>query len=32
VNIGTNPPYLGMIFRPLTVRRDTYNNIKAAGV
>jgi len=32
VHIGANPPYLGMIFRPLTVRRDTYNNIKANGV
>jgi flavin reductase (DIM6/NTAB) family NADH-FMN oxidoreductase RutF len=32
VHIGANPPYLGMIFRPLTVRRDTYNNIKAKGV
>jgi flavin reductase (DIM6/NTAB) family NADH-FMN oxidoreductase RutF len=32
VHIGANPPYLGMIFRPLTVRRDTYNNIKATGV
>ena len=32
VHIGANPPYLGMIFRPLTVRRDTYKNIKATGV
>jgi flavin reductase (DIM6/NTAB) family NADH-FMN oxidoreductase RutF len=32
VHIGANPPYLGMIFRPLTVPRDTYNNIKATGV
>jgi flavin reductase (DIM6/NTAB) family NADH-FMN oxidoreductase RutF len=32
VHVGANPPYLGMIFRPLTVRRDTYNNIKATGV
>lgn len=32
VHIGANPPYLGMIFRPLTVRRDTYENIKASGV
>jgi flavin reductase (DIM6/NTAB) family NADH-FMN oxidoreductase RutF len=32
VHIGANPPYLGMIFRPVTVRRDTYNNIKASGV
>ena len=32
VHIGANTPYLGMIFRPLTVRRDTYNNIKTTGV
>ena len=32
VHIGANPPYLGMIFRPLTVRRDTYHNIKTTGV
>jgi flavin reductase (DIM6/NTAB) family NADH-FMN oxidoreductase RutF len=32
VHIGANPPYLGMIFRPLTVPRDTYANIKATGV
>jgi flavin reductase (DIM6/NTAB) family NADH-FMN oxidoreductase RutF len=32
VHIGANPPYLGMIFRPLTARRDTYNNIKTTGV
>ncbi len=32
VHIGANPPLLGMIFRPLTVRRDTYHNIKTTGV
>ena len=32
VHIGANPPFLGMIFRPLTVKRDTYDNIKATGV
>lgn len=30
-HIGANPPYLGVIMRPLTVVRDTYNNIKALG-
>ncbi len=28
VHIGANPPYLGFIMRPLTVERQTYNNIK----
>ena len=28
VHIGSNPAMLGFISRPLTVRRDTYNNIK----
>jgi flavin reductase (DIM6/NTAB) family NADH-FMN oxidoreductase RutF len=32
LHIGADPPCLGMIFRPLTVRRDTYDNIKATGV
>jgi flavin reductase (DIM6/NTAB) family NADH-FMN oxidoreductase RutF len=32
VHIGANPPCLGMVFRPLTVRRDSYENIKATGV
>lgn len=31
VHIGANPPYMGIIFRPLTVERDTYNNIKSNG-
>ncbi|MFC5045155.1 flavin reductase family protein [Aquimarina hainanensis] len=28
VHLGSNPPLLGMIFRPLTVPRNTYDNIK----
>jgi len=31
VHIGSNPPMLGFILRPLTVRRDSYNNFKSAG-
>lgn len=31
VHIGSNPPMLGFILRPLTVRRDTYANFKANG-
>jgi len=31
VHIGANPPYLGMISRPLTVPRHTYENLKATG-
>jgi len=27
VHIGANPPYLGFIMRPVTVERNTYNNI-----
>mgnify|MGYP000297356108 CR=1 FL=1 len=27
VHVGANPPCLGFIMRPLTVRRDTYDNI-----
>ena len=27
-HIGSNPPMLGFITRPLTVKRDTYNNLK----
>lgn len=30
VHIGSNPPMLGFILRPLTVRRDSYNNFKSA--
>jgi flavin reductase (DIM6/NTAB) family NADH-FMN oxidoreductase RutF len=28
IHIGSNPPMLGFILRPLTVKRDTYNNFK----
>lgn len=31
VHIGSSPPMLGFILRPLTVRRDSYNNFKAAA-
>ncbi|PIB22927.1 flavin oxidoreductase [Maribacter sp. 4U21] len=31
VHIGSNPPMLGFVLRPLTVRRDTYDNFKATG-
>ncbi len=31
VHIGSNPPMLGFILRPLTIRRDSYNNFKTAG-
>ncbi|MEL6483598.1 MAG: flavin reductase family protein [Bacteroidota bacterium] len=27
VHLGSNPPLLGFVLRPLTVRRDTYRNI-----
>ncbi len=30
-HIGANPPYLGLIMRPLTVERHTYANIKETG-
>ena len=29
VHMGSRPPLLGLLFRPLTVRRDTYTNIRA---
>lgn len=29
IHLGANPPYMGFIMRPLTVKRDTYDNIKA---
>ena len=29
VHLGANPPLLGFILRPTTVKRDTYNNILA---
>jgi len=31
VHIGSNPPLLGFVLRPLTARRDTYNNMKETG-
>jgi len=31
VHIGSNPPMIGFILRPLTVRRDSYSNFKSAG-
>ena len=31
VHLGSNPPLLGFVQRPLTVRRDTYENIKDNG-
>ncbi len=31
IHIGSSPPLLGFILRPLTVRRDTFNNIKDLG-
>lgn len=30
-HVSSNPPLIGMMCRPLTVRRDTYANIKATG-
>lgn len=30
-HLGSNPALLGFIMRPLTVRRDTYKNIKETG-
>ena len=32
IHIGSNPPMLGFILRPLTVKRDTYSNFKETGV
>ena len=31
VHIGSDPAMLGFILRPLSVRRDSYNNFKASG-
>lgn len=31
IHMGSKPPLIGLLFRPLTVRRDTYANIKANG-
>jgi len=30
-HVGARPPLVGMVFRPLTVERDTYKNIKETG-
>ena len=30
-HVGARPPLIGMIFRPLTVERHTYENLKATG-
>lgn len=32
VHVGANPPLLGLVFRPLTVSRHTYENIREMGV
>ena len=31
IHVGANPPLLGLLFRPLSVERHTYDNIKASG-
>jgi len=31
VHIGANPPFIGLIFRPVSIPRHTYENIKAVG-
>lgn len=31
VHVGSNPPLLGLVFRPLTVERHTYDHIKNYG-
>ena len=31
IHIGSSPPLLGFILRPLTVRRDTFTNLKEVG-
>ena len=31
IHMGSNPPLIGFIQRPVTVRRDTYENISAKG-
>ena len=30
-HVGARPPLIGMVFRPLTVQRDTYENLKETG-
>ena len=31
VHLGSNPPLLGMVLRPTTVTRNTYDNLKKSG-
>ena len=31
-HVGSRPPYLALVFRPLTVERHTYDNLKSTGV
>lgn len=31
LHIGANPAMLGVLFRPMTVRRDSYHNLQATG-
>jgi len=31
VHIGSHPPFLGFVTRPITVTRNTYDNIKSTG-
>jgi flavin reductase (DIM6/NTAB) family NADH-FMN oxidoreductase RutF len=31
MHIGAHPPFMGMIIRPITVQRGTYQNIKETG-
>ncbi len=31
IHIGSSPPLLGFVLRPLTVRRDTFENIRETG-
>lgn len=31
IHIGSNPPMLGFLLRPLTVKRDSYDNFKSSG-
>lgn len=31
IHVGANPPLIGILFRPLSVPRHTYNNIKETG-
>jgi flavin reductase (DIM6/NTAB) family NADH-FMN oxidoreductase RutF len=32
LHVGANPPLLGLVFRPLTAPRHTYDNIRETGV